>query len=99
MGTELIVTLGFIIIIIIGAFVFAWLIDRERKNPGTTRIRKHRNKKKVLGTIRRGRTKITSAKQMRYLHSHRIDHTHYSYKGSSIISKTRHIYNGRRGYK
>lgn len=45
-------------------------------------------KGKVLGTIKRGRVKIRSAKQMRFLHQFRIDHTHFTKSGK----KKRHTY-------
>jgi hypothetical protein len=46
---------------------------------------------KVLGTIKRGRVKVRSAKQMRYLHVNRIDHTHFVRKGGKL-RKVRHTY-------
>ena len=36
---------------------------------------------RVLGTTHRGKTEITSEKQMKYLEAHHIDHTHYSKDG------------------
>jgi hypothetical protein len=48
---------------------------------------------RILGTVRRGRTKITSAKQMRWMHAHRIDHTHFVYDARGrLIRKVRHTY-------
>lgn len=47
--------------------------------------------KGVLGTTHRGKRKIKSEKQMKYLHAHKIDHTHYVRKKGKIIKK-RHIY-------
>jgi len=49
------------------------------------------SKKKLLGTIKRGKVKIYSPKQMRYLHWQEIDHTHFKYKDGKRIA-TRHIY-------
>lgn len=46
---------------------------------------------KILGTVRRGKVKITSEKQMRFFHVHKIDHTHFVRKKGKIIKK-RHIY-------
>lgn len=46
---------------------------------------------KVLGTIKRGRVKIRSRRQMRYLHEYRIDHTHYVRRKGKLI-KRRHVY-------
>lgn len=48
--------------------------------------------KKVLGTIRKGRTKIYSQKQMGFLHAHEIDHTHFKRRGGRIVAKKRHTY-------
>jgi len=47
--------------------------------------------KRILGTIRRGRVKIRSRKQMRYLHAHRIDHTHFV-RRKGKVRKVRHTY-------
>ncbi len=48
-------------------------------------------KEKVLGTVRRGKVKITSEKQMRFLHFKRLPHTDYIYKNEKLIKK-RHTY-------
>ena len=45
----------------------------------------------VFGTIRRGKTTVKSIRQMRYLHFAKIDHSHFSCRGSSV-RKTRHVY-------
>jgi hypothetical protein len=47
-------------------------------------------KKVVLGTIKQGRIKIYSEKQMHYLHMEHIDHTHYVYKNGKLVKKVRH---------
>lgn len=47
---------------------------------------------RVLGTIRRGRTKVYSARQMAYLHAHGIDHTHFVYRRGRLVKKVRHTY-------
>jgi hypothetical protein len=51
--------------------------------------------KRILGTIKRGKVKIRSAKQMRFLHWAKIDHTHISKDGKV----TRHTYGKRRKKK
>lgn len=43
---------------------------------------------KIIGTIKRGRVKIRSKRQMRFLHYAKIDHTHIDKKGR----KRRHTY-------
>lgn len=48
-------------------------------------------KGRVLGTTRRGRRKIRSPKQMRYLHQNKIDHTHFV-RRKGRIRKVRHVY-------
>ena len=48
-------------------------------------------KEKVLGTVRRGKVKITSEKQMKYLHFKKLPHTHFKYKNDKVIKK-RHTY-------
>lgn len=47
---------------------------------------------KVLGTIKRGKVKITSKKQIAYLHVHEIDHTHFVCRNGKIVRKVRHTY-------
>jgi hypothetical protein len=47
--------------------------------------------KKPLGTIKRGKVKILSEKQMAYLHFKHLPHTDYVYKDSKVIKK-RHTY-------
>ena len=48
---------------------------------------------KVLGTVKRRKVKITSEKQMAYLHFMKLPHTHFSYdKKGRAIRKTRHTY-------
>jgi len=46
---------------------------------------------KELGTVKRGKVKIYSEKQMKYLHFKELPHTHYKYVGGKLIKK-RHIY-------
>ncbi len=46
---------------------------------------------RTLGTIRRGKVKIKSQKQMRYLHVHHIDHTHFV-RRKGKLRKVRHTY-------
>lgn len=47
--------------------------------------------KTVLGTIKRGKIKVYSEKQMHYLHFKDIDHTHFVYnKGGRLVKKVRH---------
>lgn len=43
---------------------------------------------RILGTVKRGRVKIRSKRQMRFLHNERIDHTHIDRKGR----RRRHTY-------
>lgn len=45
---------------------------------------------KVLGTIKRGKVKIYSKKQMAFLHAKHLPHTHYVYKNGKVIKK-RHL--------
>lgn len=48
-------------------------------------------KKVVLGTIKRGKVKIYSEKQMHYLDMENIDHTHFVYdEHGKLIRKVRH---------
>jgi hypothetical protein len=52
-----------------------------------------RQGKRVLGTTHRGRTKVTSQKEMDYMEAHHIDHTHYAYtKGGNLKHKSRHTW-------
>jgi hypothetical protein len=49
------------------------------------------SKKVILGTIKRGKVKIYTEKQMRYLHFQHIDHTHFVYdKNGKLVRKERH---------
>lgn len=48
-------------------------------------------KGRVLGTIRRGKVKVRSKKQMRLLHVRRIDHTHFV-RRKGRLRKVRHTY-------
>ena len=48
-------------------------------------------KRKALGTVRRGKVKIYSPEQMRFLHVAHIDHTHFVRKGGKL-KKVRHTY-------
>lgn len=49
------------------------------------------SKKIILGTIKRGKVKIYSEKQMRYLEFKKIDHTHYVYnENGKLVRKVRH---------
>ena len=46
---------------------------------------------RVLGTIRKGKIKIVSEKQMHYLEMNHIDHTHFVYnENGKLIRKVRH---------
>ena len=47
---------------------------------------------RILGTIKKGKVKIRSKKQMGFLHYARIDHTHFKYKGKKLVKKSRHTY-------
>lgn len=49
-------------------------------------------KRRPLGTIKRGRVKVYSKKQMAFLHYARIDHTHFVYRGGRLVRKKRHVY-------
>lgn len=46
---------------------------------------------RILGTVRRGKIKVRSKKQMAFLHAHHIDHTHYARKRGRL-RKVRHVY-------
>ncbi len=48
-------------------------------------------KRRILGTVRRGRVKVRSTKQMKYLHVHHIDHTHFV-RRKGRVRKVRHVY-------
>lgn len=48
--------------------------------------------RRVLGTIKKGRVKVYSKKQIGYLHHNKIDHTHYKYRGGKLVAKKRHLY-------
>ena len=48
--------------------------------------------RRILGTIKRGKVKIYSKKQMAFLHRKKIDHTHFEYRGGRIIKKSRYVY-------
>ncbi len=39
---------------------------------------------RILGTVRRGRVKIRSQRQMRFLEAHHIDHTHITKSGKKV---------------
>lgn len=45
--------------------------------------------KKVLGTIRRGRTKITSPKEIRYLEAHHLPYTRITKSGKRVRRNVR----------
>ena len=47
---------------------------------------------RILGTIKRGKVKVYSQKEMAYLHYKKLDHTHYKYKGNRLVAKVRHTY-------
>ena len=46
---------------------------------------------KVLGTVKRGKVKITSEKQMKFLHFKKLAHTHFKYVDGHLVKK-RHTY-------
>lgn len=48
------------------------------------------SKKIVLGTIKRGKVKIYTEKQLHYLEMNHIDHTHFVYKNGKLVKKVRH---------
>jgi hypothetical protein len=45
---------------------------------------------KILGTVKRGKVKIYSDKQMKYLHFKKLPHTHFVYRGNKLVKKVRH---------
>lgn len=46
---------------------------------------------KVLGTVRRGKVKIRSRRQMRFLEARHIDHTHFV-RRKGKLRKVRHTW-------
>lgn len=53
---------------------------------------RRRRRRRVLGTTERGQRKIYSQEQMGYLHSNRIDHTHFVWRSGRLVRKKRHTY-------